>query len=468
MSDKLIILHTNDIHGRLENMARIATKIEEIREENPQSTVVYLDAGDVEDTSVRLSNLTKGIAMYRLLHVMGCMASVPGNGSILRYGTEVLQAQAEASGFPLVLANLRQANGSPPLGVETRHFLTAGEAVIGLIGITARLTAYESFFKLDMPSERHLVRDLAGALWQDGVDMVILLSHMGHPEDIQLAHKLQDMVPLIIGAHSHDLLEEGYQVGNVLIVQAGEFAEHLGRVDLAWQENGELMIEKAQVIPITADIPQSAVFLNEVAALEADVEQYLSEQIAELAHDLDYASDRECGMGNLAADALRHYMSAEIGLAVVGQAFNGNLNSGNVQRLQLWDVCDSSANPGVVELTGEQLLHLVQKGLDIEFAQDDSVRGLRGRKRGLIHLSGAIIHDSQLWIGDKLVNKIKTYRVAASDFELLHNFGYVQSDWNLDVEFAVPTIIREAVEDYFSSLTEPLQIENNRMQGDLT
>ncbi len=467
MSDKLIILHTNDIHGRLENMARVATKIEDIRNENPDATVIYLDAGDVEDTSVRLSNLTKGVAMYRLLQIMGCVASVPGNGSIPRYGTEVLQAQAEAGGFPLVLANLRHPNGNPPLGVETRHFLHAGDAVIGLIGITARLTAYESFYNLDMPSERHLVRDLAGALWQDGVDIVILLSHMGHQEDIQLAHKLQDVVTLIIGAHTHDLLEEGYQVGNVLIVQAGEFAQHLGRIDLTWQDNGELAIEKAQVIPITEEIPQSPAFLEEIAALETDVEQFLSEKIAELAHDLDYAPDRECGMGNLAADALRHFMQAEIGLAAVGQAFKGGLPAGTVQRLQLWDVCDSSANPGVVDLTGEQLLHLVQRGLDIEFAQDDTVRGLRGRKRGLVHVSGALMRDNQLWIGDEVVDQARTYRVAASDFELLHNFGYVLPDWKLDIEFAVPTIIREAVEDYFSSLTAPLKIENNRIQGDL-
>lgn len=467
MSDKLIILHTNDIHGRLDGMARLTTKIQQIRDENLDSTVLYIDAGDVEDTSVRLSNLTKGVAMYRLLNMMGCVASVPGNGSILRYGTEVLQAQAEAGGFPLLLANVRHANGSPPLGTETRHFLHAGDAVIGLIGITARLTAYESFFNLNLPSERHVVRDLAGALWQDGVDMVILLSHMGHQQDIQLAHKLQDIVSLIIGAHSHDLLTEGYQVGNVLIVQAGEYAEHLGRVDLVWRDDGELAIEEASVIPITEDIPPSPAFLAEVAILEKDVEAFLGEEIATLSHDLDYAADRECGMGNLAADALCHFMEAEIGLAVVGQAFQDALSSGILQRLHLWEVCDSSANPGIIELTGAQILHIVKNGLDKELAQDESVRGLRGRKRGLIHLSGATIHNGKLWVGTDPIEADKTYKVAASDFELLHNFGYVPTEWSLEAKFTVPTIIREAVEAYLSTLTVPLKIDMPRIQGDL-
>ncbi len=68
----LIILHTNDIHGRVEGLARIATLVEQIRIENPAIPVLYFDTGDIEENSIRLSNLTKGVAMYRLLNAAGC------------------------------------------------------------------------------------------------------------------------------------------------------------------------------------------------------------------------------------------------------------------------------------------------------------------------------------------------------------------------------------------------------------
>jgi hypothetical protein len=74
---RVSILHTNDIHGRVEGLARVATLVERIREEAPHR-VVYVDAGDVEETTTRLSNLTKGVAMHRLLSAAGCEVAVVG------------------------------------------------------------------------------------------------------------------------------------------------------------------------------------------------------------------------------------------------------------------------------------------------------------------------------------------------------------------------------------------------------
>ena len=48
-----IILHTNDIHGRVEGLSRIATLIEQIRAEKPDVPVLYFDLGDSETLGVR-------------------------------------------------------------------------------------------------------------------------------------------------------------------------------------------------------------------------------------------------------------------------------------------------------------------------------------------------------------------------------------------------------------------------------
>ncbi|MCI0713093.1 MAG: bifunctional metallophosphatase/5'-nucleotidase [Chloroflexi bacterium] len=464
--DKLIILHTNDIHGRIDGLARVATLVQQIRDENPEAAVLYFDAGDVEETSVRLSSLTKGTAMYRLLKVAGCDAGAVGNGSVLRYGYQVLQDHAGAAGFPVLLANLRLENGNPPLGVETRHVMNANRTVIGLVGVTAQMSQYNSFFGLELPSTRHTVRNLAASLSQDGVDLVILISHLGLQEDMELAAKLQDVVNIIIGAHSHDLLPEGNQVGNVLITQAGEYAGHLGRIDLHWNDNEELVIEKASVIPVPEDTPPSQAVLDEVKKIEAEIEAHLSEILTELATDFDYALDCECKMGNLMADALRHYVKGEIGLVVVGQAFDKGLSAGSIKRLDLYDASDSSANPGIATLTGEQLYAVIKKGLDQEFAKESS-RGLRGRFRGLIHLSGAIVRDGKLYVDDEPLQTDRTYRVAASDFEFESLFGYVQAEWNIQPEYKVPTIIREALEEYLKQCDTPIDVTTDRVEESL-
>jgi 2',3'-cyclic-nucleotide 2'-phosphodiesterase (5'-nucleotidase family) len=123
---RVTLLHTNDIHGRIEGLARIATLVERIRAETPHR-VIYVDAGDVEDKTVRLSNLTNGVAMHRLLSAAGCEVSAVGNAVWLLHGTQVLAAQARAASYPLLLANL-----VPVEGVQATALIDG----VGFVGVT--------------------------------------------------------------------------------------------------------------------------------------------------------------------------------------------------------------------------------------------------------------------------------------------------------------------------------------------
>ena len=247
---RVIILHTNDIHGRVEGLARVATLVARIRAEHADTPVLYLDAGDVEETTSRLSNLTKGVAMHRLLSLAGCDAATIGNGGPLRYGVEILAEYADAARYPLLLANLRTQDGAPLAGTHLRVTLAAGELRLGVIGVTTELNGdYERWYHLKALEVAPLVRELAAAAEQDGADAVIVLSHLGLPDDRTLADEVQEIVPLIIGAHTHNLLPEGERVGDVTLAQAGQHAEHLGRVDLEW-DGERLKVERVSVLPV--------------------------------------------------------------------------------------------------------------------------------------------------------------------------------------------------------------------------
>lgn len=458
---RLIVLHTNDIHGRIDGLARVATLVERLRAENPGIPVLYVDAGDSEETSVRLSNLTKGAAMHRLLTAAGCAAAAVGNGATVRYGQQVLEDQAAVAGYPLLLANMRQRDGAPVPGVQPTALLDLGFMRLGLIGVTAEMEGlYEQWFGLRMPPALPLIQDLAAALRQDGAGDVILLSHMGLREDRELARGLQGDVAAILGAHTHDLLREGERVGEVLIAHAGEYAQHLGRIDLAW-DGERLAVLRATVLPVTEDISPSPRVLDEVAAAEREVARFLDEVVGELAAPLDFAADRECGVANLMADMLRERMDAEVGLVSSGQAFSGPLPAGPLRRLTLWEVCGSSANPGVAMLTGARLAALVARGADPAFAADQP-RTLRGAPRGLLHLSGAQLRDGRLLVGGQPIDPERVYRVAGSDWELEPYGGYVERDWALEKRFDVPIILREALEEYLARY-RPVSVQMGRL-----
>ncbi|GAC1378230.1 MAG: bifunctional UDP-sugar hydrolase/5'-nucleotidase [Ktedonobacteraceae bacterium] len=455
-----IILYTNDIHGRIDGLARIATLVEQTRAQNPDIPVLYFDIGDIEENSVRLSNLTKGTAMHRLLSVSGCDIAVVGNGGILRYGHQVLPAYAQAASYPLLLANMYTPDGQLVPGVQPTALLTVGSLKLGLIGVTSDVDGAYASFNLHMPPVLPRIQEHAAHLRQQGARAIVLLSHLGLEVDRQLAPDLQNEVSLIIGAHSHHLLPEGEWIGCIFITQAGEYAQYLGKLHLFW-DGTHLTLQHASVLPITDAIQPSPRLFNEINTIEIETTRYLEGTIGELAEPLDYASNRECGTANLMADMLRAHMQADLAIITAGAAFTGPLPAGPLRRVTLWEVCTSPANPGLVTMTGAQLLAIVNKGRDLNFAQD-CPRPFRGQPRGLVHLSGATMHNGQLLIDSQPVDPEREYRVAGSDWELEPYGGYAEPSWNLQPNYDMPTILREALEAYLETHS-PLHVKMGRL-----
>jgi 2',3'-cyclic-nucleotide 2'-phosphodiesterase (5'-nucleotidase family) len=411
---RVTILHTNDIHGRVEGLARVATLVERIRDETPHR-VIYVDAGDVEETTTRLSNLTKGVAMHRLLSAAACEVSVVGNAAWLRYGPKVIPDQARAASYPLLLANL-----SPVEGVRSTAVIDG----VGFVGVTDPFLSFLDGSTVDYgihPSDEvEAVRQGARDVRGQGAELVVCLSHLGYQRvsenlevrtiDPELAEQVRGEVDVIVGAHSHDLLPEGERVGSVVIAQAGSFAEHLGRIDVL---DGEISVS---VIPVGEEVPQHPAVLAAAAEAEAGLDESLDPQwIAEM---------------------LRERMGAEVGLATSAVVLDHPLPAGPLRRGELWEACHSTANPAVVELTGAQLTQMIERAGDPEFQQTTD-GPLRGKPRGPLHVAGEAT----------AVDPDRTYVVAATDYELEPYGRLIGDDWKLAVRYDFPTIIREAVEE---------------------
>ena len=420
---RLTILHTNDIHGRVDGLARVATIVGRIRLETPHR-VLYLDAGDVEETTNRLSNITKGAAMHRLLSAAGCDVATVGNAGWLRYGPQVIADHARVASYPLLLANLK-----PVEGVHDSVLLDD----VGVIGVTASYAGYygDSFsFGVEALPEVPLVRDLARDLRRRGARLVVVLSHLGYQladegvDDRLLAHELQGEIDLVISAHTHHLLPQGDRIGDVVLASAGEYAQHVGRIDV-----GDGSIE-ARVLPVTDDVPPHPAVLAEAERIEPEVEAFLAETIGEVERPLD---------GDWIAAMLRERMGADVGLAVAGQVLSGPpLPAGRVRRGDLWDVCDSSANPGVTRIAGARLRHVVDRAQRPEWIEERR-RPLRGRTHGRLHVSG---------LDPAHIDPGREYVVAGTDYELEAYGGLVERDWNLSIRYDFPTIVREAIEEH--------------------
>jgi 2',3'-cyclic-nucleotide 2'-phosphodiesterase (5'-nucleotidase family) len=254
MPQRLIILQSADIHGEIDGVARIATLVERVRNENPHTPVLYIDGGDSQDRDNWFSSHSSGTGMYRLLSAAGCQVSVMSNKNIKKYGVEILRQYAEASNFPILVSNLFLPNGKPIPGTAPTTILKAGDLRIGVIGVTAPGPKYVAFHHLTVAPAEPQIRLHLEALQKQGVDAIIILSHMGLYDDYQLAETFQGEIPLIIGGHSHALRRGGAWVGNVAISHIGAYGHYLGRIDLTW--NGyRLSVDQISLLTVSDDIP---------------------------------------------------------------------------------------------------------------------------------------------------------------------------------------------------------------------
>ena len=344
-------------------------------------------------------------------------------------------------------------------GAQETAIVSAGGLRLGLIGLSASFPNQAGSFGIRELPAAPLVNELAARLKAQGAHAVLVLSHMGLPADRVLAEQVSGAAFAILGAHTHDLLSAGEQIGGVTVAQAGEYAQHLGRVDLVF--DGEPSVERVTVLPVTPDVPPATDVLAEAERIEAEGQAYLDEVIGYLAEPLDFAADRECAVANLIADALRDRMKAELAVVAAGQA-TGALPAGPLRRGALWDVSTSTANPGRVNLSGEQLRQLVARGLDPVFAAERP-RQQRGAPRGLFHLSGAVMQDGTLLVQGEPVDPNRVYSVAGTDWEFEPYGGYAPAEWGLQPEYDMPYIIREVMEDYFARVG-PAQVTMGRLK----
>jgi len=458
---KVTIFHTNDMHGRLEAMARLSHFARRLRAQAEQSghKVLFWDAGDAADRRIQISSITKGAAFMTVMNAMGYQLQTMGNAIALPYGPQAIEAVAARANFPILAANLRDGKGPLVPGVKEYVIQTLpGGFQYGVIGLTAPWGDIYQVFDLHLPDFIEVAKTLVKKIRRGGVNIVIILSHLGLEDDRRLATAVKG-IDLIIGAHSHYLLHTGEYRNGALITQAGEYAQHLGRVDMAIDPtSGQIRDCQARVLRIPVDEPPDPIVMEAIQTAEEETQQVMAQPFGQLQAALEIDHYAECKMGNLAADILRVRLNADIGMVASGQ-FHHGLPAGEVTLGDLDKACFSSANPCLTIVTGAQISAALERGLDPELYKH-MLHSFRGTPVGIPQISGMQVwYDPnqeygarvvQVLVGDEPLHPDQTYRLAHTDAETMEEWGYLELNENQPSDHEVPTILREAIAEYLS------------------
>jgi 2',3'-cyclic-nucleotide 2'-phosphodiesterase (5'-nucleotidase family) len=255
----LTLLHTNDLHNHLTEAQ--AHRLRLLHESLAPSGLL-VDAGD----AVASGNITfrpGGEPILERMSEIGYDAMTVGNREF-HFSQTGLQCKLSRAAFPVLSANMRPArSGTRSLGRTATEEGIAPYAepltdlpVRPYILLTTPSGWRVVLFGLTVPmiTERMLSRKVSAAIFDPPLrtaqslvpelrakyepDLLIALTHIGIAQDRLLAESVSG-IDLIIGGHTHVVLEQGERVGETLIVQAGSHGRYVGRVE-AQREAGRL------------------------------------------------------------------------------------------------------------------------------------------------------------------------------------------------------------------------------------
>src|SRR6185503_7589468 len=181
------------------------------------------------------------------------------------------------------------------------------------------------------------------SIFKKDADIFVVLSHLGVEVDKKFA-KDNSFIHVIIGGLSRTVLTEPLVVkkkdgslSGPIIGQAGSQGLYLGRLDLMIEghrdpktKNAEYSItdHQYQLIPITADLPEDPQMVALLDKYRTTLKaKPLDEMLATAAGNVAPVNNGDSPLGQLAADAVRGSVEAEIAIMNSG-FFHSDFKSG--------------------------------------------------------------------------------------------------------------------------------------------
>ncbi len=284
----LTILHSNDLHAHIVpndldkgGFARLATAVRE--EKQHTQACLYLNAGDlVQGTPV--STLFHGVPVYQIANRLGFDAATVGNHEF-DYGWKRVQEFARIAHYPLLSANVVDANGSPLTG-KAYVIKTVGGirvAIIGVVlgdlsGVFVTPDKVEPWCVLPVVET---VRKYAQEL-RERSDLIVVLGHIHDQEEVDaILHQVPEVSVVVVG-HNHNGYPEMKNVDGRVAVLVHGYGVELGRLDLQVDMAGKkLQSAEWKRIPIDAKMQPDPKVAREVAGWEAKVSRVVDVPIGE-------------------------------------------------------------------------------------------------------------------------------------------------------------------------------------------
>ena len=323
---KASILYINDLHGqniRMERLYNVANQFDTF-EYSEKTDKLKFASGDI-----MLGEDAKHIKVGdRFLNISGFMANVLGNHEC-DMPTDQFVPLIKDRKYKLLGLNMTPSKENPMSSIIQKSYIQEINGnkygIIGLVppdlAVHVKLQDHLKDLNIETDYENTIpqVQEEIDKLKAQGINKIIILSHSGYRNDLKLAKALEG-VDIILGAHTHTLLEGIEKNKNlfysksgepIIITQAGRDGINFGILNVEFDENG--IITKAQNnLGKTDNYGRNLLARNEFEKILGK-----PEVVGEIKFAEKYPKDaygQENPHCDFICDALRHELNADIGL----------------------------------------------------------------------------------------------------------------------------------------------------------
>ena len=344
------ILSVNDMHAQIGVFPQLSALIDSLRTADP--SLLVFSAGD-NRTGNPLNDKYEipGYPMVALMNLVGFNGSTLGNHE---FDTHSLKRLIGLSNFRYICANVYSTDSAGIRTVPYQVFDVEGlkVGVIGVIQLGVHGTPSTHPDNLKGIWFTPAMTEISKYEWlSKQCDVTILLSHLGYPDDVEMA-KIFPWLDLIIGGHTHTQLKGDEVVNGVLITQN---KNKFGRITYTTitLEDGKIVDRKAEYIDIKK-YPKK----NEL--VEAMVDHFGDDpKFKRVLATAETPFEAREELGCLMCDAFMSETGSEIAIENPGGVRLDSHPAGDITVRDVLEMDPFDNHAVILELTGDEILRML-------------------------------------------------------------------------------------------------------------
>jgi sulfur-oxidizing protein SoxB len=381
---EIVLVQMNDLHGYLEShtewfwtssgfvyrkaggIARIKTIVDEIRAEHGQ--VLFTDNGDTFH-GTRAVVETEGSCLVPILNRLG-ISAMTGHWDFA-YGPDHLKKLVDQLDYPFLAANVYDREDGTLVFPPCRR-VHIGAIRIGIIGLACNIVdktmpAHFSEGIRFTDGTEELPRYIAQLREREHVDVVVLLSHLGLPQDVDLLERTPG-VDVCLSSHTHNRLVAPLQIGRTVLIQSGCHGSFLGKLRLKLDVDGVSVLEH-RLISVDESVSEEPGVRDLVQAALAPYRIEQGSIVGKTSCPLNRATMLESSADTMLLEAMLQATKADVAFAN-GWRYGAPIEAGSVTIEDLYNLAPMNPEITVVDLSGEEIARMIEENLERTFSRE--------------------------------------------------------------------------------------------------